>query len=260
MPASERPGLSVLVMTYNEEKNIVRCLSSVQGLGDEIVVLDSFSTDQTVSLAVQAGARLVQHSFDTFADQRRRLVNLAKNDWILMLDADEYLSDALRQSIIENFPSKEFDAFSCNRRNRVGTRWIRHGSWYPDKKIRLFNRRSISITGHDVHETVVPHHTARVGHLKGDLLHLADEDIGARYEKVNLYSTRAALELLNRKRNTNFFKIHFKPFFRFVSVYIFRLGFLDGFYGYVIARSEAHYVWLREVKLREMKKLESESG
>ncbi|MEO6133327.1 MAG: glycosyltransferase family 2 protein [Saprospiraceae bacterium] len=247
---SSRP-LSVVIMTFNEESNIEQCINSVKGLGNEILVLDSFSTDKTVELARKLGARVEQFAFDTYADQRRRMIALASNDWILTLDADEYLSPDLRSSILTVPSNNSYDAYTSNRRSRIGSIWLNHGSWYPDKKIRLFDRRKISVTGIDVHETITPQNTAKVDHLEGDLMHHADENSTARFQKIQEYSSRAADGLFKQREQGNFFRILFKPFVRFVSVYFFRLGFLDGPYGYIVAKSEAQYVWLREVKLWE---------
>lgn len=244
--------LSIVIMTYNEEENIGRCLQSVTGLGDEIFILDSFSTDGTVVLAKKMGARVEQFPFDTYADQRRRMIQMAKNDWILILDADEYLSDELRTSIIALKNEFSFDAYTSNRKSKIGTTWLNHGSWYPDKKIRMFDRRKITVIGYDIHETLKPITSARIGHLHGDLLHLTDQNIESRFQKVQYYSTRAAEGLFRQGKSWSLWRILFKPGIRFISIYFIRMGILDGYYGYIVAKSESNYVWLREVKLWEM--------
>lgn len=244
--------LSIVIMTYNEEENIGRCLQSVTGLGDEIFILDSFSTDGTVVLAKKMGARVEQFPFDTYADQRRRMIQMAKNDWTLILDADEYLSDELRTSIIALKNEFSFDAYTSNRKSKIGTTWLNHGSWYPDKKIRMFDRRKITVIGYDIHETLKPITSARIGHLHGDLLHLTDQNIESRFQKVQYYSTRAAEGLFRQGKSWSLWRILFKPGIRFISIYFIRMGILDGYYGYIVAKSESNYVWLREVKLWEM--------
>jgi glycosyltransferase involved in cell wall biosynthesis len=247
-------------MAYNEEASIERCLRSVAGMGDEILVLDSFSTDHTAEIAKACGARVVQHPFTSFADQRRELIRLASHDWIFILDADECVSDELRSSVMTERANKSVDAFTSNRRNQIGYTWLRHGSWYPDRKIRMFDRRKVTVAGHDIHESIQPLAEARIGHLEGDLLHYADTGISSRFQKVNSYSTRAAAGLFRQGRTANLLRILFKPFIRFFSVYVLRLGFLDGYYGFIIARSEAHYVWLREIKLWELHHTSSRSS
>ena len=252
MPSSDKYSLSILVMTYNEEANIERCLKSVEGLGDEILVLDSFSTDNTVELARMRGARVEQFPFDTYVSQKERMIQMANSNWVLSIDADEYLSDELKSSIKNALNEKAFDGYTSNRRNKIGNKWLKHGSWYPDKKIRLFDRRKVFIVGKDPHDVMQPVSDARIGHLNGDLMHLSDENITSRYKSVNMHSTRAAEALFKKGVRGNFLRRMLKPAIRVFVSYIIRLGFLDGFYGWVIAKSEGHYVWLREVKLMEM--------
>ncbi len=244
--------LSVVVMTRNEVANIRRCLESVAGLAKEICILDSHSTDATVDIAKTYGARIELHPFVDFVSQRRRLLDMAHTDWVLMLDADEVISPELRSSIQQVLQHPTADGYSCNRRNRIGDRWIRHGSWYPDQKIRLFDKRKFNVEGIGVHEMIVPRESVRIEHLAGDLLHYADEDIHARFEKVQEYSLKAAQGLYAAGRKARLWRMLIKPGLRFFWTYVVRRGFLDGYYGYIIARSEAMYVWLREVKLWEM--------
>lgn len=253
MSSEEPTAFSVVVMTYNEEGHIAHCLQSVAGLSDDIFVLDSFSTDDTVAIATAHGARVEQHAFDTYAAQRRRMISRAKYDWILTLDADEFLSSELKESVAKAILSDDIAAYTSNRKSRIGNKWLSHGSWYPDRKIRLFDRRKVKVEGHDVHESLVALPNSNVLHLKGDLMHHADENIAARYQKVRAYSTRAAQGLFAQGKRTNWFRIHIKPGIRFVSSYIFKAGFLDGYYGFVVAKSEGHYVWLRETKLKELR-------
>jgi glycosyltransferase involved in cell wall biosynthesis len=255
MPSSNQHSLSILVMTYNEEENLERCLRSVQGLGDELLVLDSYSTDSTVDIARRFGARVEKFPFDSYVQQKARLIQMADSNWVFTIDADEYVSEELKQSILAARDTKSFDGYTSNRRNRIGDRWLRHGSWYPDKKIRLFDRRKVSIIGKDPHDIMQPMPGVRIGHLKGDLMHLSDEDITSRYHTINKHSSRAASALYAEGKNASWWRMYFKPSFRFISSYLIRLGFLDGYYGWIIALSEAHYVWLREIKLWEMRRL-----
>lgn len=252
MPSSDQHSLSILVMTYNEEDNIQRCLKSVEGVADEILVLDSYSTDNTVDIARQMGARVEQFPFDSYINQKARMIQMADSNWVLSIDADEFLSDELKASIQKVKNNKQYDGYTSNRRNKIGDRWMNHGSWYPDRKIRLFDRRKVTIIGKDPHDVMQPIAGARIGHLQGDLMHLSDEDIASRYRTINLHSTRAAEALLRDGKKWSLFRMIFKPCIRFCTSYMIRLGFLDGYYGWVIAKSEAHYVWLREMKLWEM--------
>lgn len=239
-------------MTYNEEENISRCLESVSGIGDEILILDSYSTDATVDIARRFGARVEQCPFDSYVNQKTRLIQLAEYDWVLTLDADEYLSPELKSSILQARTTSEYDGYTSNRRNKIGDTWIRHGNWYPDRKIRFFDRRKIHITGKDPHDVMQPLANAKIGHLKGDIMHLADDNISSRNQTIEKHSTRAAEALYNAGKKSRLWRMLIKPVARFMTGYVMRLGFLDGYYGWIISRSEMQYVWLREVKLWEM--------
>jgi len=250
MPAQPIPALSVVIMTYNEESNLPRCLASVQGVGEEIFILDSYSTDRTVEIAQQANARVEQHPFGSYVAQKLRLVEKARYDWVLCIDADEYLSDELRASILKAKANNSVDGYFNNRRNKIGPKWINHGSWYPDRKIRLFDRRQVKITGQDPHDVMLPEKEASIGYLKGDLMHIADEDFDSRIRKNEKHSSRAADALFALGKKTNLLRLYIKPAARFITSYFIRLGFLDGYYGWFVAKSEAQYVRMREEKLK----------
>lgn len=243
--------LSVVVMTYNEAANIGRCLGSVQDLADEIVVVDSHSTDETAAIAEQLGARVILRPFQGFTDQRSFSIRSASCDHVLVLDADEALSEELRASVRAAKAGWAYDCYWCNRLSSFGGRWIRHGAWYPDRKMRLFDRRKYRVGGIDPHDEILPVPGAREGHLRGDLLHYTNEDIAHRIDKVNGLSTAAANAYAERGRRGSLLRVLFKPPIRFLVEYIIRRGFLDGYYGFVIARSSALYVFLREAKLLE---------
>lgn len=241
-------------MTFNEEANLGRCLASVRDIADEILVLDSFSTDNTVEVAKEMGARVEQFPFDSYVNQKARMIQMADSNWVFSIDADEYLSDELKASIKEVIGSGLHDAYTCNRRNKIGDQWMNHGTWYPDKKIRLFDRRKVNIIGNDPHDIMEPIAGARLGHLKGDLMHESDADISSRFRTVERHSTRAAEALFAQGKKPSLWRMFVKPCFRFFNSYILRLGFLDGYYGWIVARSEGQYVWLREMKLWEKRK------
>ncbi len=252
MPTSTIPALSVVIMTYNEESNLPRCLDSVRGIGDELFMLDSFSTDRTVEIGKAHGARVEQHAFGSYVEQKKRLVAKASNDWVFCIDADEYLSDELRHSILQARSSNAYDGYYNNRKNKLGDRWIHHGSWYPDRKIRLFDRRKVKITGQDPHDVMMPEKDARIGRLKGDLMHLADVSFESRRKTNERHSERAAEALFANGKRTNPYRRFVKPLGRFIASYVIRFGFLDGYYGWFVAKSEAQYVWMREKKLKKL--------
>lgn len=252
MPARPIPALSVIIMTYNEEKNLPRCLKSIQGIGEELFILDSFSTDNTLAIASRFGARLEQHTFDSYVEQKKRLIQKASYDWVFCIDADEYLSEQLRKSILKVKAKSTYDGYCCNRRSSIGDRWINHGSWYPDRKLRLFDRRKVQVTGQDPHDVTSPVEGARISFIKGDLLHHADDNFESRIQKNDKHSTRAAEALYANGVKPNFMRLWVKPAARFITSYFIRLGFLDGYYGWFVARSEAGYVRMREQKLKRL--------
>jgi glycosyltransferase involved in cell wall biosynthesis len=247
--------LSVVVITLNEAANIGRCLDSVQGIADEIVVVDSYSTDDTVALAEARGARVLLHRFESYNQQREHAALAASFDYILALDADEHLSAELRESIAAAKQSWPADAYTFNRLNRIGDTWLRYTSYYPDRKLRLFDRRKVIFTGIGGHDTVVPIDGATQSHLRGDLLHHVNADLDGRTEQVNRLSTATARYYFRQGRKGSWLRIIFKPFFRFLIEYFVRRGFLGGFYGFAVAITAAHYVFLREAKLVEMGRL-----
>lgn len=242
--------ISVVVMTLNEERNIGDCLDSVREIADDIYVVDSFSSDRTVEIARARAARVEQYPFEGHRQQRAYSIAQARYDYVLVIDADERLSDELRQSIQAVKRNWTADCYWCNRLSYFGGRWIRHGSWYPDRKMRLFDRRKYKIGGVNPHDRLEPAAGASEATLKGDLLHYTNEDIEDRARTVNKFSSIAAQAFHERGKRGSLARVIFKPFFRFFIEYFLRLGFLDGFYGYVIARTSAYYVFLRETKLR----------
>lgn len=244
--------ISLVVMTLNEAHNIRRCLESSFGIADEILVVDSLSTDDTVTISESLGARVILQPFLGFVEQRQFAINHAAHPFILILDADEVLSEQLRQSILQVKAHWTHDCYYMNRLSNIGDQWIRHGGWYPDRKMRLFDRTQFAVEGINPHDKLVPVKGARSTHLKGDMLHYTNSDIESRINTINRFSTLAAKAFHERGKRGSWLRLLFKPFFRFFVEYVLRRGFLDGFYGFVVAITSAQYVFLREAKLREM--------
>ncbi len=241
--------ISAVIITLNEEKNIVDCLESIGAVADELLVVDSFSTDDTVALARQAGARVLQHPFEGHMEQRAYSIAQAKYERVLVLDADERLSGELRRSIAAVRQNWTQDCYWCKRLSYFGGRWIRHGAWYPDRKMRLFDRRKYKIGGINPHDRLEPAEGATEGTLEGDILHYTNESLEDRARTVNAFSSIAARAYHERGKRGSIWRLLFKPFFRFFAEYFIKRGFLDGFYGFIIARTSSYYVFLREVKL-----------
>ncbi|HCL83203.1 MAG TPA: glycosyltransferase family 2 protein [Chitinophagaceae bacterium] len=241
--------LSVVIITYNEEKNIARCIDSVHSVADEILVLDSYSTDQTAAIAESLGATVKQEVFTGFIQKKNKAVELASNDYVLSLDADEALDPVLADSIRrakEHFTSP---AYRMNRCTNYCGQFIRHGSWYPDAKIRLFNRKIAHWGGINPHDKIVLQENSAVTHLKGDILHYSYHTIAEHTAQNNKLSSVAAESLFDSGKKTNLFKVFVNPCWAFFQSYFLRAGFLDGLFGWVIAVQISHMTFLKHLKL-----------
>lgn len=243
------PSLSVIIITRNEEKNIGRCIDSVRPVADEVLVLDSMSTDRTVDIAAALGARCYRRAFTGYGEQKNTAMYLSTNRHVLFLDADEYLSPELRDSIRREkergFPS---DGYSMKRLSRYCGRWIRHSGWYPDRKLRLLRRGNGAWTNDLVHERLEPKPHALIGALRGDLLHIPYADQEDHVAKIDRYSTLAAMQMQRDGRKPSLLKLLFSPLCSFISGYILHAGFLDGLPGLLIATHSAHYTYLKYLK------------
>jgi heptosyltransferase-3 len=242
--------ISAVIITQNEERNIGRCIDSIISVADEIVVIDSYSTDLTCEIALEKGARVVKHPFKSHIDQKNFAITQASNDVVLSLDADEYLSDGLTKSILEVKESWPLEAYRMNRLSNYGGRWIRHGNWYPDQKIRLWNRRKGLWGGDNPHDRVVLKKGVKVMHLKGDLLHRAYVDTAETITKIQRYSEIFAQENVGR-RSSSALRIIGHSTFAFFKSYILKRGFLDGFEGLMVAMAVSNHVFYKYAKLYE---------
>lgn len=241
--------LSVVIITYNEEKNISRCIDTVKNLADEILILDSNSTDRTVTIAVSMGAIVKQESFKGFIEMKNRAIQLAAHDYILSLDADEALDPVLADSILkakENFTGK---AYRMNRCTNYCGKFIRHGAWYPDRKIRLFDRRIAQWGGTNPHDKIVLRENIPFLHLPGDILHYSYYTIAEHVTQNNKFSTIAAESLFANGKKTSLLNIVVNPLWAFLQSYFIRAGMLDGLFGFVIAIQISHMTFLKHTKL-----------
>ena len=241
--------LSVVIITYNEEHNIGRCIDSVKKVADEIIVLDSYSTDSTVDISRSHGAIVHQEKFRGYIRQKNFAMQLASHNYILSLDADEALDNKLIASILEAKKTFSFRAYRMNRCTNLCGRYMRHGLWYPDKKIRLFDRRLAKWGGQNPHDKIEIVSGFAVEHLAGDILHYAFNTIEDLAWRNNRISTIAAISLYNNGNNSSWFKILIHPWWAFINGYFFRLGFLDGFEGFSFAVNISHQVFLKYSKL-----------
>lgn len=242
--------ISGVVITYNEENNIARCLDSLQEVTDEIVVIDSFSKDRTKEICLSRGVRFVEHPFRSHIDQKNYGLTQASYPYVLSLDADEYLSEELKKSILEAKETWPAEAYRMNRLSSYGNRWIKHGSWYPDRKVRLWNRSVGFWGGENPHDKVMVKAGTRVLHLKGNILHRAYQDCHSTLEKVQRYSSIFAFEN-SGKEPSSVGKIMVHTLWAFCQSYVVKRGFLDGFEGLMVAMAEANHVFYKYAKLHE---------
>ncbi len=245
--------LSVVIITFNEEKNIARCLDSVKSIADEIVVLDSFSKDKTEEICKSYGVQFFQHAFDGHIQQKNRAITYATSPFILSLDADEALDETLIRSILEVKKDIKFDGYSMNRLNYYCEKWLKHGGWYPDKKLRLWDSRKGEwggINPHDKYELLDK--TAPTGHLKGDILHYSYYAVEEHYKQAEYFTTIGANALFKQGKKAGFVKMWISPATRFIRDYIVKLGFLDGRYGYIACKIMAYSTYLKYKKLNQL--------
>ena len=243
--------ISTAIMTYNEEENIERCIRSVLSFSDEVLVVDSFSTDATAEIAKRLGAVVLQNKFEGYIEQRRFILEKAKHEFVFTIDADEEVSEILQKEILELKKAPKHRHYLINRLNKIGNSWIYHGAWHPDWKLRLFYKNEIKVEGAQPHDRIISLSAQKPKKLKGKLLHYSDKGIEDRMQTVNKHSSTAADSLFQKGKKTNGIRLLLKPAFRFFNEYFLKLGFLDGRIGYFLAKSNAQYVLLRELKLWE---------
>lgn len=244
--------LSVIIITLNEEQNIGLCLDSVQDIADEILVVDSQSTDRTEEICISKGARVVQHPFKNFVDQKNFATQEAQYDYVFSIDADEYVSEELKQSILKIKEDWKYDAYEMKRLNNYCGQWIKHSGWYPGWKPRIFDRKKGVWDGILVHETLKMNTGTTMGQLKGDLLHNAYRSVSEHFHKTNRYTDLTAQEAFSKGKKSSFVKIWFSPIVRFMRDYFIKGGFRDGYYGLIICKISAMAAFLKYSKLHQM--------
>jgi glycosyltransferase involved in cell wall biosynthesis len=242
--------ISAIVITYNEEKNIVAALESLSW-ADEIIVVDSESEDRTAEIARRFTDRVIVRKWPGYSEQKNFAASQAVFDWVFSLDADERVSDRLAREIeqLKTRSDPDAAAFEMPRLAFYLGRWIRHSGWYPDYKIRLYNRNAGRWRGDFVHESVEV--AGKIERLDGDLLHYTVRDASDHHGRIDRYTTLAADELRARGKRATAFSLFIGPVAAFMRTLFFKLGFLDGWQGVAIAYFAAHYVFLKNLKLRE---------
>lgn len=247
------PEISAVIITYNEEKNMARCLDSVKGVADDIVVVDSFSIDRTEAICKEKGARFVQHKFEGHIEQKNWAITQAKFPHVLSIDADEVVSEELKRSILAVKADWTKEGYYMNRLTNYCGKWIYHCGWYPDRKLRLFDSRKGKWEGvnpHDKYEMNAG--DGATGHLKGDILHYSYNSIEDHYKQVEYFTKISAEGLFKAGKTVGAFTIYLSPLVKFIRDYFLKLGFLDGAAGYTVSRISAYATYLKYKKLQNL--------
>jgi len=247
--------ISGVVITFNEARNIDRCLASLKGVVDELVVVDSHSTDQTEAICTAHNVRFIKQAFLGYVEQKNFALDQCSHDVVLSLDADEALSEQLRQSILnlKNEGGLTADAYEVNRFNNYCGKWIRYGGWYPDRKIRLWDKRKGRWGGTNPHDKVKLNAGSSIARLKGDLLHFAYETVEQHIEQMHKFARIDAQAKYEQGKHVSLLiHIVLNPAFKFVKKYFLQLGFLDGYYGFVFCATASVMNFHKYLRLYEL--------
>jgi len=243
--------ISAVIITFNEEKRLEPALKSLAGLVSEIVVVDSFSNDNTVKLAKKYTNKVFQRKWTDYTDQKNYANTRTSFPWILSLDADERISPELRKEILEiKKEEPECDGFSIPRQVYYLGKWIRHSGWYPDRKLRLFRKDRARWEGEYVHERLVIE--GKIQKLSGSIHHFTYRNISEHLDRINKFSELGAQKLYANGKKCRWHHLVFVPFFRFVKSFFWRAGFLDGYPGFIVSVLNSYSIFLRYAKLREI--------
>jgi glycosyltransferase involved in cell wall biosynthesis len=244
--------ISAVLITYNEQEKIEACLESLGDLCDDIVVLDSFSTDSTVELSRRFTERVIQEKWHGYAKQKQLATDLAEHDWVLSLDGDEKLSARLRQQLLEwkIRPDDNYDSFKLPRLTFFMGRWIRHTTWYPDRQVRLFRRSRARWQGGNIHEGVTAE--GQQGTFSGHLLHYTYASISEYLVQLENFSSLAAMDYHELGKKVGALRLVFSPPGVFLKNYIARAGFMDGIPGLVVSILASTSTFFKYLKLWEL--------
>ena len=248
---NSQPTVSAIVVCFNEEDRIADCLESVRWC-DEIVVVDSFSTDRTAEICRRYADRFVQQEWAGYRDQKAFAHSLATRDWVLVVDADERVTLELRQEIIDalNRDGQAYAGYAVPRLVYFLRRWWRRGGWYPDYGVRLFRRERASWGGTDPHEEIIV--DGRICRLKNPLHHYSYRNMDDHIQRINRYTSLSSRELKKEGEGWRRSDALLRPAVRFFRFYILERGFLEGFAGFYVALTAAFYVFLKYAKLWEL--------
>lgn len=241
-------SISAVIITFNEERNIERCIRSLHGIVDEIVVIDSFSKDRTEEICKEFNVRFIQNAFEGHIQQKNFAIQSAKNDWVLSLDADEALTEELKASILAIKENPLFNGYQMNRLTNYCGHWVKHCGWYPDTKTRLVHRNFARWKGINPHDRLEMMQNEETGFLNGDILHYSYYSKEDHLKQIEYFGNIAARELFERGGRSSWFKIVVKVIAQFFKSYFLKLGLLDGSTGFTISRLSA-YATYRKYKM-----------
>lgn len=244
--------ISAVIITRNESHNLGRCLASLLGIADEVVVVDSGSTDATEEVAKATGARFLFREWAGYSAAKNWANAQAHGPYLLSLDADEELSPELRAAICAAKGEGLSGAYRFARLTRFGEHWVRHGGWYPDHKVRLFPKDRARWVGDFLHEQLQLEEGLPTKTLPGDLLHHSFHDLSEYWLRADRYTTLKAQGMHQQGKRFSRLRLWWRPFYVFSKMYWLKSGWRDGFTGYTVARLSATYAWLTEMKLREI--------
>lgn len=251
--------LSVGIITYNEQRNLPKTLEAVKGLADEIVIVDSLSTDNTVEIAKNYGADVYSEKWKGFGPQKNSVIDKCKGEWILLIDADEELSQELVEKIRALIGgNSEYNVYDINRCSVCFGKELKYGGWSNQYATRLWKNGTVRVSDSLVHEEFVT--SNKKGKISEKIYHYSYLTMNDYFDRFNKYTTLGAQEYFKRGKKVNSFQILFNPIFKFIRMYIIRLGFLDGIEGFTIASTSAMYSMIKYFKLREMYKNDAYKG
>jgi glycosyltransferase involved in cell wall biosynthesis len=252
--------ISAVIITFNEENNIERCLKSLVNVADEIIVVDSFSTDRTEEICAAYNVRFIPHKFDGHIEQKNWAREQATHKIVLSLDADEALDETLAASILGLKSNWQHDAYKMNRLTNYCGKWIKHTGWYPDTKVRLWNNEKGHWTGENPHdEFKLFDDKATIGFLKGDILHYSYHHPSDHDKQIEYFTNIAAKAYVEKGKKPFFMQPYLSAFLKFIKCYFIKLGFLDGKEGWIISKKSSYAAYLKYKKINTLLKGDQES-
>ncbi|MCB9196019.1 MAG: glycosyltransferase family 2 protein [Flavobacteriales bacterium] len=244
--------ISAAIITFNEERNIERCIRSLEGIADEVIVVDSLSTDKTVEIAISLGAQVIEQKFLGHIEQKNLAIEKCSFQYVISLDADEAISEELKKSILEVKNNWQGEGYSFNRLTNYCGKWIKTCGWYPDTKLRLFEKGKGKWQGINPHDEFRLFNSSPI-HLKGDLLHYSFYTIDQHKKQIEYFSSIGAKALFNKGVKSSWIKLIINPISMFVKSYFIKGGILDGKYGFIISWYSAGEKYKKYKKLRQLR-------